>query len=132
MVVVSRLRSDGWLGAIYLVAACGFAWAAVAGNLAVSVAAFCVSAMGMYTALPLFWSASTRRMSGKVAGAAIATVNAIGVIGGFAGPYAMGWLRDATHSYSTGLWVIAASLALGAPFAWSRHAQRAAATTIEN
>ena len=70
--------------------------------------------MGVFGSLPLFWSASTSRMSAKIAGAAIALVNSIGAIGGFAGPYAMGWLHDATHTYSAGLFAIAASMAAAA------------------
>jgi MFS transporter, ACS family, tartrate transporter len=66
-------------------------------------------------------------MSNKAAGAAIATVNSIGVTGGFAGPYAMGWLRDATHSYSAGLWAIAAALAAGALIARAGPAKAKAA-----
>jgi ACS family tartrate transporter-like MFS transporter len=70
--------------------------------------------MGVFGALPLFWSASTGRMHSKVAGAAIALVNSIGAVGGFAGPYAMGWLHDATQTYSAGLFAIAGCMAVGA------------------
>ena len=59
---------------------------------------------------------ATSRLSGKAAGAAIAIVNSAGAVGAFAGPYTMGWLRDATHSYSAGLWAIAACLAVGSAF----------------
>jgi MFS transporter, ACS family, tartrate transporter len=114
MVAISRTAGRWWLAIAYLAGAAGFVAAPLFHNLGASVAAFSVAAMGMYAALPLFWSASTGRMSGKVAGAAIATVNAIGVTGGFVGPYVMGWLHDATHSYFAGLWVIAAGLVVGA------------------
>jgi ACS family tartrate transporter-like MFS transporter len=114
MVLVSRLRGRGWLAAMYLVSAAGFLGAGLSHSLPVTLTCFCFASMGVYGALPLFWSASTGRMSSKVAGAAIATVNSIGATGGFAGPYAMGWLHDATHSYAVGLWAIALSVALGA------------------
>ena len=64
--------------------------------------------------VPIFWSLATSRFSGKAAGAAIAIVNSVGAVGAFCGPYAMGWLRDATHSYTVGLWAIAACLVIGA------------------
>ncbi len=70
--------------------------------------------MGLLSALPIFWSAATGRLSGKAAGAAIAFVNSVGAVGAFAGPYAMGWLHDSTHSYAAGLWSIAACLGVGA------------------
>jgi nitrate/nitrite transporter NarK len=70
--------------------------------------------MGLLSSLPIFWSVAAGRLSGKSAGAAIAVVNSWGAVGAFAGPYAMGWLHDATHHYSAGLWAIAACLAVGA------------------
>jgi ACS family tartrate transporter-like MFS transporter len=114
MVLASRLRGRGSLTAMYLVSAAGFLGAGLVHSLPATLTCFCFASMGVYGALPLFWSASTGRMSSKVAGAAIAMVNSLGATGGFAGPYAMGWLHDATHTYSAGLWAIAASVALGA------------------
>ncbi len=73
---------------------------------------FVLAAIGIFGALPLFWGATTARMSGKAAGAGIAIVNSVGAIGAFAGPALMGWLRDLTHSYSAGLWTIALSMAV--------------------
>jgi len=114
LVAVSRVAGRWWLIGLYLGSAAGFAGAALSHGLAGTLIAFSIATMCMYGSLPLFWGASTARMSSKAAGAAIATVNSIGVSGGFAGPYAMGWLRDATHSYSAGLWAIASCLAIGA------------------
>lgn len=114
LVTVSRATGRWWLISLYITSAAGFAGAALSRGLAGTVIAFSISTMAMYASLPLFWGASTARMSNKAAGASIAAVNSIGVTGGFAGPYAMGWLRDATHSYSAGLWAIAVCLAIGA------------------
>ena len=114
MTGISRFKSHWWLGVTYGAAAAGFAWAAVAGTLLGFIGAFSLTTMAMYAALPLFWSASTGRMSSRAAGAAIATVNSIGVTGGFVGPYALGWLRDATRGESAGMWMMAAVLAVGA------------------
>ena len=36
-------------------------------------------------------------------------INSIGNLAGFAGPYAMGWIRDATGSYAGGLLSLAAA-----------------------
>jgi ACS family tartrate transporter-like MFS transporter len=97
-------------------------------SLSAAVASFCLAAMGLLASLPIFWSVATSRLSGKAAGAAIAIVNSAGAVGAFAGPYAMGWLRDATHSYSAGLWAIAACLALGSAFVIQPRVQRELAT----
>ncbi len=61
-----------------------------------------------------FGALTTARMSGKAAGAAIALVNSVGAVGAFTGPSLMGWLHDATRTYSAGLWVVAVSMALAA------------------
>ena len=34
-------------------------------------------------------------------------INSIGNLAGFAGPYAMGWMKDATGSFTAGLLLIA-------------------------
>jgi MFS transporter, ACS family, tartrate transporter len=81
--------------------------------------------MGLLSSVPMFWSMAASRLSGKAAGAAIAIVNSVGAVGAFSGPYAMGWLHDATHSYVAGLWSIAACLGLGAILTLSAASQGA-------
>jgi ACS family tartrate transporter-like MFS transporter len=44
-------------------------------------------------------------LSGTTAAAGIAFINAVGNLGGFAGPYMTGWIREVTHSY---VWALAA------------------------
>jgi nitrate/nitrite transporter NarK len=36
-------------------------------------------------------------------------INSIGNLAGFAGPYAMGWIKDSTGSYTGGLLALAAA-----------------------
>jgi ACS family tartrate transporter-like MFS transporter len=120
MIFLSRLTGRGWLGRLALIGAIGFAGAGLAHSLSLSLAGFCLAAAGTYGAVPLFWSASTGHMSARIAGPAIATVNAIGALGGFVGPFAMGWLLQHTHSYAAGLCSLAACLVLGAILAFVR------------
>jgi len=117
MLFLSRLAGRWWLGGLYLCAAVGFATAGLANNFTISVAGFCLASVGIFGAFPLFWSASTGHMSARVAGPAIATVNSIGVLGGFIGPFAMGWLLQHTHSYAAGLCSLAACLVVGSVLA---------------
>jgi MFS transporter, ACS family, tartrate transporter len=124
----SLQRGHRALPLLFLAAASGFACAGLSHSLSAAVASFCLAAMGLLASLPIFWSVATGRLSGKAAGAAIAIVNSAGAVGAFAGPYAMGWLRDATHSYSAGLWAIAACLALGSAFVIQPGIQRELAT----
>ena len=102
------------LPVLCLAAGAGFASAGYFPSVAGAVASFSIAAMGLLSALPIFWSVATGRLSGKAAGAAIAIVNSVGAVGAFTGPYVMGWLHDLTHSYVAGLWAIAANLALAA------------------
>jgi ACS family tartrate transporter-like MFS transporter len=123
----SMQRGHRALPLLFLAAASGFACAGLAHSVPSAVAGFCLAAMGLLASLPIFWSVAASRLSGKAAGAAIAIVNSAGAVGAFAGPYAMGWLRDSTHSYSAGLWAIAACLALGSAFVVQPRVQRESA-----
>lgn len=102
------------LTASYLSAAAGFLLAAFAPNAPIAIVGFAVAAIGVLSAMPVFWSASTLTLAGPMVAAHIAVINSIGNLGGFVGPVAMGWLREATHSYIGGLTGIALCLAIGA------------------
>lgn len=52
-----------------------------------------VAAIGIFTALPVFWTLPTALLTGAAAAGGIALINAIGNIGGFIGPYLVGWLQ---------------------------------------
>jgi MFS transporter, ACS family, tartrate transporter len=117
MVFVSRLSRRGLLPAMYVLSALGFISAAVLHGIPAVVAGFSAAGIGIFTALPLFWGTITARMTGKAAGTAIAIVNSVGAIGGFTGPFLMGWLRDKTQSYAVGLLVLAGSMIGAALFA---------------
>jgi len=58
-------------------------------------------------------------LRGTAAAGGIALVNSIGNIGGFAGPFAIGWVRDATGSFAGGLLALAGVLVVGAVIAIS-------------
>ena len=102
------------LSAAYLAGACGFLLAGFAPNAAVAIVGFSIAAVGVLSALPVFWSTSTLELAGPMVGAHIAVINSIGNLGGFCGPYLMGWLRENTHSYLAGLVTIAFFLLCGA------------------
>jgi ACS family tartrate transporter-like MFS transporter len=102
------------LTAAYLAAAAGFLLAAFAPSALIAIAGFAVAACGILAAMPVFWSACTVRLAGPMVAAHIAVINSIGNLGGFFGPVAMGWLRQATHSYVAGLASMAVCLVCGA------------------
>lgn len=79
---------------------------------ALSVLAVTAGAAGTLAMLPIFWTLPAGLLRGAPAAGAIALINAIGNIGGFVGPFAMGWIRDATGSFTWGLIVVAAGILL--------------------
>ena len=81
----------------------------VSENPVVKMLAFCIAAFGIYGSLSVFWTLPTAFLSGAAAAGGIALINSIGNLAGFAGPYAMGWIKDASGSYTGGL-LLSASL----------------------
>jgi ACS family tartrate transporter-like MFS transporter len=59
-----------------------------------------------------FWSMASATLTESTAARGIALINAIGNLGSGFGPYWIGYLRDATHSFRAGLWSVAAAMAL--------------------
>jgi ACS family tartrate transporter-like MFS transporter len=81
------------------------ALAAVAGldDPRLAAAAVTLCAVGTYAALPTFWTLPTAFLTGTAAAGGIALVNSIGNIGGFVGPYVVGWLSERTGTPTLGL-----------------------------
>ena len=75
---------------------------------------FCLLAIGIYCAMPTFWPLPSARLSGTAAAGGIAVVNSVGNLGGFAGPYAIGYIKDHWFGYTGGLLATAVVVALGA------------------
>ncbi len=91
-----------------LIAAAGIAGSTLTGNATMTTIAFTIGVCGVFGSLPVFWTLPTAVLSGAAAAAGIAVINSIGNLAGFAGPYAMGWIKDATGSFTGGLLLIAA------------------------
>ena len=121
---------EGHLAGCMLLAAGGFAWAAVAHSVPVALCAFCLAAIGLWSTMGPFWALTTRTIEGAAAAGAVAMITAVGAVGGFVGPYVTGRLRDATHSYAGGLFavsalaMVAALLPVGMLYAAVRHGAR--------
>jgi MFS transporter, ACS family, tartrate transporter len=91
-----------------LIAAAGIAASTLTGNPTLTIVAFTIGACGVFGTLPVFWTLPTAVLSGTAAAAGIAVINSIGNLAGFAGTYAMGWIKDQTGSFTGGLLLIAA------------------------
>jgi D-galactonate transporter len=95
-------------GAIGFVAT-GLITAPMAAMLALSVAA-----VGDYSTRGPFWALPGKFLTGSAAAAGIALINAMAAVGGFIGPYAVGYLKDATGNFQSALYLLAGILFLGA------------------
>jgi len=73
-----------------------------------AIAAMSFAAVGIYGSKPSFWPLPSAFLTGPAAAGGIALVNSIGNLGGFVGPYAVGWIKDATGSFEAGLYFLAA------------------------
>ncbi len=112
MVWYSR-RSDrkqerrGHLAVALVIAGAGIAISTLFESPALKMLALSVSAFGVFSCLPVFWTLPTAFLSGASAAAGIAIINSVGNLAGFTGPYVMGWIKDRTGSYTGGLLSVA-------------------------
>ncbi|GAA4528709.1 MFS transporter [Amycolatopsis samaneae] len=93
------------------------------GNLAhwppvVQFVLLCVVAAGVYMPYGPFWAVPSQVLGIEVVAVAMGVINALGNLGGFAGPYLVGWLTDVTGAATTGFVVLAAFLAVAAALAY--------------
>ena len=82
-----------------------------------SIVTLSIAMIGLASMFGPFWAlATTSRsaLSSTAAAASIALVNSVGNTGGFVGPYLLGAINDATHSFAIGLYAIAAMMVAGA------------------
>jgi D-galactonate transporter len=115
-----RLHCAGALS----VAALGIAGCALFDDPMLKIISIAVGGAGIFGCLPVFWTLPTAFLSGAAAAAGIAIVNAIGNLAGFAGPYVMGALKDATGTYTAGLLTMAGAALVAAGIVLALHHDR--------
>jgi MFS transporter, ACS family, tartrate transporter len=62
--------------------------------------------------LPTFWAMPTSLLSRSAAAASVGLINAVASIGGFAGPYLLGYLSTRTGSFASGMFCVAGAAVL--------------------
>ena len=85
-------------GGVLLVAS-----AMVNGNLVLSILLFSLAAMCSHSYIPVFWQLPTSFLTEAAAAACIGMINSFGNLGGFAGPFVIGFLTDRTGGYKAGI-----------------------------
>jgi len=69
-----------------------------------------ISLIGGYAAMPIFWTIPPTFLTGTAAAAGLALINSVGNLGGFVGPFAVGYIKDATGSFQYGLVFLGGSM----------------------
>jgi ACS family tartrate transporter-like MFS transporter len=74
---------------------------------ALAIAMISLALAGLYAFKSPFWALPTLFLSRESASVSIAVINSIGNLGGFVGPFFIGYVKDATQSATTGLMLLA-------------------------
>ena len=74
-----------------------------------AIAMLCITGAGTAGYLPGFWSLPTSFLTGTTAAASIGMINSFGNLGGFVGPYVVGYLSTKTGSYYAGVLYLSVS-----------------------
>jgi D-galactonate transporter len=75
--------------------------------------ALSLAGVGIFAALPMVWTLPTAFLSGSAAAGGIAVINSVGNLSGFAGTYAVGYIKQATGSFTGGLLTLAGAGVVG-------------------
>jgi ACS family tartrate transporter-like MFS transporter len=69
--------------------------------------------VGIYGSRASFWPMPSLFLTGTAAAGAIALINATGNLGGYFGPFIVGWIKDSTGKFEMGLYFLAACSLMG-------------------
>jgi MFS transporter, ACS family, tartrate transporter len=94
--------------------AAGLAFAAWSGASYWALLGMSAATAGIYGSRAAFWPMPSLFLTGTAAAGAIAMINAVGNLGGYIGPFVVGWIKDSTKSFEAGLYFLAACSLLAA------------------
>jgi sugar phosphate permease len=100
-----RRNERRWHTALALLTMSGglFLSTLVSGNIYLTILAFSIAAAGLYSYLPVFWSLPAMFLTEAAAAACVGMINSVGNLGGFVGPYLVGYLSKTTGSFHVGI-----------------------------
>jgi len=79
---------------------------------AVGIVLLCVAAIGIYSPYGPFWAIPAAFLRIEVLAFSMGLINALGNLGGFVGPYAVGWLEGLTGTNLSGFILLAVMLVI--------------------
>jgi ACS family tartrate transporter-like MFS transporter len=121
-----RAQERRWhLIAAIALGSAGLTFAGWQGSTYAGLAGITIAYIGLYGSRTAFWPMPSMFLTGTAAAAGIAQINAIGNLGGYLGPSALGWIKDKTQSFEMGLYFLAAFSLLGGAVAYffARHSK---------
>jgi len=95
-----------------LLGAAGLVMSVVFPALIPAIIALSLALIGTISARTIFYTIPQSFLTGAAAAGGLAFINSVGAAGGFVGPTLVGWLKDATGSYSAGMLGLAAVLGI--------------------
>jgi MFS family permease len=81
-------------------------------DLAPALIGLTVALVGVTSARAIFWTVPTSFLTGRGAAGGLAFITTFGSLGGFFGPFLVGWIKNSTGSFIMGLLAMAAILAV--------------------
>lgn len=103
----------------FLFAAAGWLLASATDHSLIQLFGIVMASTGSFSAMAIFWTTPDQSISLRARAIGIAVINATGNIGSALSPFMIGWLKDITGSFSSGLWFVAALLVIGAVIIWA-------------
>jgi MFS transporter, ACS family, tartrate transporter len=121
-----KTKERRWHTALAMMtASLGLLLSVLAGNYTIlAVSMFCLAAAGTAGYLPGFWALPGSFLTGTAAAACIGLINSVGNLGGFVGPYIVGYLSKKTGSYVGGVLYLSASALVASMLILSLRATR--------
>jgi ACS family tartrate transporter-like MFS transporter len=112
-----RRKERKWHLIIAFVLITGGLWGAgLLGPTTASLVVLCVATIGINGSNPPFWPLPSAYLKGSAAAAGIALVNSVGNLGGFVGPYMLGWAKQFSTNFSSGLYMLGSLGVIGGLF----------------
>ena len=126
VIVLSGITADrtGWrrlhFAGFLLLGAVAFALSGLSSlGPAGAVALLSLAAVGILSALSLFWGVPATLLAGRSAAIGIALINAVGNLAGLLSPAMVGWLNVHTGRLQAGLLAVAGFMVAGTLLVWS-------------
>ena len=108
------MERKGHVAVALSMAAIGIGLSGIVSSPIIIMTLLCFAQIGVSSVPPMFWPLPASFLTGASAAAGIAAINSLGNLSGFAGPYAMGYLKDLTGNFTAGLLMLAGCALLGA------------------